>query len=103
MAGSYRAAPGCLRKRRGTRWVAGTAVASSWRRQGVANMAPQVNRNDGADRNDQAATPSELLHGVRTLIIDDDEDARQMLGEYFDFMGATVSLAASGQEGLILY
>jgi CheY-like chemotaxis protein len=64
---------------------------------------PQANRNDSADRNGHAATPSELLHGVRIMVIDDHEDARQMLGEYFGYTGATVSVAASGQEGLILY
>lgn len=66
-------------------------------------MAPQVNDNDGADRRDQAAMPSEHLHGVRIVIIDDDADARQMLGEYFEYMGAGVAVAASGHEGLILY
>ena len=59
--------------------------------------------HDGADHGSQGAGPSELLSGVKILVIDDHEDARQMLAEYLGYMGAAVSIAASGQEGLILY
>lgn len=66
-------------------------------------MARQIDRDDGPRGTDQPGPPGELLRGVRILVIDDHEDARQMLGEYFVYLGAAVTVAASGQEGLILY
>jgi CheY-like chemotaxis protein len=66
-------------------------------------MATQVNRDDGADREVRNAAPGTLLHGVGIMVIDDHEDARQMLAEYFAYTGAAVSVAASGREGLSLY
>jgi CheY-like chemotaxis protein len=66
-------------------------------------MARQIDRDDSAGGKDQTGPPGELLHGVRILVIDDHEDARRMLAEYFAYLGANVAIAASGQEGLILY
>ena len=64
-------------------------------------MATQAERDDGADRGGLPAT--DQLKGIRILVIDDHEDARRILAEYLTYLGAHVSVAGSGQQGLIMY
>ncbi|TMQ25034.1 MAG: response regulator [Candidatus Rokuibacteriota bacterium] len=40
------------------------------------------------------------LRGIHVLIVDDNEDARLILGAYLQHLGAHITLAASGAEGL---
>ena len=40
------------------------------------------------------------LDGVRILVVDDNEDAREILGATFTHLGATVATARSGYEAL---
>jgi CheY-like chemotaxis protein len=40
------------------------------------------------------------LRGVHVLIVDDNEDARVILGAYLQHLGANITLASSGVEGL---
>ncbi|HEY1536446.1 MAG TPA: ATP-binding protein, partial [Polyangiaceae bacterium] len=42
------------------------------------------------------------LHGVSVLVVDDEPDARELIGEAFKTAGATVHLAASAREALSL-
>jgi CheY-like chemotaxis protein len=66
-------------------------------------MAKYFDLDGGASRKSDVDRADEVLHGVRVLVIDDHEDARRVLGDYLTFMGATVTVAASGEEGLIMY
>ena len=66
-------------------------------------MAKSFNLEGGASRESDADRAGEILQGVRVLVIDDHEDARQVLSDYLTYMGAAVTVAASGEEGLILY
>lgn len=40
------------------------------------------------------------LRGVHVLVVDDNEDARLILGAYLEHLGANITLAGSGVEGL---
>ena len=66
-------------------------------------MSKSFDLDGGASRESDVDRADELLHGVRVLVIDDHEDARRVLRDYLTFMGADVTMAASGEEGLILY
>ena len=46
------------------------------------------------------ATPRPDLSGLHILIVDDNEDARTILGTYLEHLGATVTLARNGGEAL---
>jgi signal transduction histidine kinase/ActR/RegA family two-component response regulator len=49
-----------------------------------------------------APRPATRLHGVSVLVVDDELDARELVGESFRAEGAIVHLAASAQEALSL-
>src|SRR5690242_6043673 len=81
-------------------WHCGCVVRWSFPEDTMAKHS----RVDPSVRPDvEAEAPGELLHGLRVLVIDDHEDARQVVAEYLDYLGATVTVASAGQEGLILY
>lgn len=46
------------------------------------------------------ATPRPNLAGLDILVVDDNEDARSILGTYVEHRGATVTLARNGREAL---
>ncbi len=46
------------------------------------------------------ATPRPNLTGVHVLIVDDNEDTRDILGTYLEHLGAAVTVARSGGEAL---
>jgi CheY-like chemotaxis protein len=48
----------------------------------------------------QDPLPGDALSGVHVLIIDDDPEARDLLGTVLRYCGALVSVAASATEGL---
>jgi CheY-like chemotaxis protein len=66
-------------------------------------MAKHSHLEEGAGREAEAERAGDLLQGLRILVIDDHEDARRVLADYLGYLGATVTAAASGEEGLILY
>ena len=48
-----------------------------------------------------AGVSSTLAQGMRVLVVDDNDNARQILGEQLDALGMRVDLAEDGQAGLI--
>jgi PAS domain S-box-containing protein len=56
----------------------------------------------GSRRVEVAPTPATLLHGVSILVVDDELDARELVGEAFREAGAEVHLAASVTEAILL-
>jgi CheY-like chemotaxis protein len=44
--------------------------------------------------------PTDALLGVHVLVVDDDEDARQLLCTVLQYCGALVTMAASAQEAM---
>jgi CheY-like chemotaxis protein len=56
----------------------------------------------GSRRVEVALSPAKRLHGVSVLVVDDELDARELVGEAFREAGAEVHLAASVAEAIVL-
>jgi signal transduction histidine kinase/DNA-binding response OmpR family regulator len=63
----------------------------------VQSLRPDLRAYDGAV---STGTPETRLDGLRVLVVDDDEDARMLLAETLETLGATVSAAGSAREAL---
>jgi CheY-like chemotaxis protein/anti-sigma regulatory factor (Ser/Thr protein kinase) len=50
-----------------------------------------------------AYAPTAALSGVRVLVVDDDEDARELVGTVLETAGAEVKTAGSTAEGLVTF
>jgi light-regulated signal transduction histidine kinase (bacteriophytochrome) len=64
---------------------------------------PRRRKDDGAPREGPVDVESLDLAGVRILIVDDEEDARELLRRVLEDCGASVVAAGSAEEGLEVY
>ena len=67
---------------------------------GVAGVG--VGRNGGNGEAHAGGRPTAGLDGLRVLVVDDEQDARDVIGEILRRGGADVTTAATAQEGLQL-
>jgi len=70
----------------------------------AASVPPAADSNGNGDRHGRPdpAGPPARLRGLRVLIVDDEADARDIIGEILRRSGAEVTTAATAQEGLQL-
>ena len=78
------------------------AIASEGTGRGteVTVRFPLAVRETAVPAPDAATTPAATLAGLSFLVVDDVEDARESLREMLQHLGAKVSVAGSGREGL---
>lgn len=72
------------------------------RRSATVALAPaqETQRSENTQAQDVASTNVDVIKGARVLIVDDGEDNRLLLSFLLKKMGATVTLANDGQEGV---
>src|SRR5262249_51058836 len=66
----------------------------------AADSAHQAAAATGAPRPDERRVADPALSGIRVLLVDDEEDSREMMASALETCGATVVSAASATEAI---